>query len=380
MIWLNLLVIVVFIGLNAFFVAVEYAAVASRRSRLEVLTDKESHAGKIVQDWLENSKSRDRLIAANQVAITLINLAVGAVSENTFSTLLLPAFNAIQLPVGWDFLRSVLNSLPVILGLVIATGLQVVFGELVPKVAVLRSPEKFALFSAPWINIFIRVFRHFIGLLDWMARAVLRMFGFSQTEGMPLAMTAEEMKVLFSGSELEGVIEKPERDMLSAVIDFSELVVRQVSIPRTEIVGIEADAPLDEILKVISQNNLTKLPVFQENLDQILGVLHVKDLIEVLRGVDREEVKARDLMREALFVPDTIPVNELLRQFRSRRQHLAIVMDEFGGTAGLVTLEDLVEEIVGDYRDLFEFFSTAHTTASRWVHPGGWIDVDCRNQ
>ena len=241
-----------------------------------------------------------------------------------------------------------------VLGLIIATGLQVVFGELVPKVAVLRAPEKFALVSAPWIDLFIRSFRPFISLLDWMAGAVLQLFGLSQTEGIPSAMTVEEMKVMFSGSELEGVIEKPEREMLSAVIDFSELVVRQVSIPRTEIVAVEADANLDEILQVVSQNNLTKLPVYQDNMDQIQGVLYIKDLIEVLRGTDREDVKARDLMRETLFVPDTIPVNELLRQFRSRRQHLAIVMDEFGGTAGLVTLEDLVEEIVGDYRDSFE--------------------------
>ena len=140
MIWLNLLLVAVLIALNAFFVAVEYAAVASRRSRVEVLAENNSLASRIVHEWLENPKSRDRLIAANQVAITLINLAVGALSENTFATLLLPLFNAIQVPIGWELLRSILNALPVIIGLLIATGLQVVFGELVPKVAVLRSP------------------------------------------------------------------------------------------------------------------------------------------------------------------------------------------------------------------------------------------------
>ena len=315
-----------------------------------------------------------------QVAITLINLAVGAVSENTFAAMLLPLFARIQVPAAWDFVRHILNALPVVLGLIIATSLQVVFGELVPKVAVLRSPEKFALTAAPWMNWFIRVFKYFIILLDWMARSVLAMFGISSQEGESSAMTLDEMKVMFSGPELEGVIEKPERDMLSAVIDFSELVVRQVALPRTEIVAVEADATLEQILEVVSASHVTKLPVYEENLDQILGVLHVRDLIDVLKGPDAVGVTARQLMREALFIPETISVNDLLRQFRTRKQHLAIVMDEFGGTSGLVTLEDLVEEIVGDYRDSFESAPPPFQQLSGGVHPGGWADADRRDQ
>ena len=221
MIWINLLIIIFFIALNAFFVAVEYAAVASRRARLKVMVDKETAASRIVRDWLENPQSRDRLIAANQVAITLINLAVGAVSENTFSAIFQPLFQRILVPDNWSFLRQVLNALPVVLGLLIATGLQVVFGELIPKVAVLRSPEKFALISAPWMSWFIRIFRHFISLLEWMARAVLNLFGISSQDTLSSSMTIEEMKVMLNGPELEGIIEKPERDMLTAVIDFS---------------------------------------------------------------------------------------------------------------------------------------------------------------
>ncbi len=354
MIIYNLILIAFLISLNAFFVAVEYAVVASRRSRLEVVAERESRAARIVHEWLENSQTRDRLIAANQVAITLINLAVGAVSENTFAAIFMPIIQNIQIPQEFSVMYQIIQALPVILGLIIATSLQVVFGELVPKVAVLRSPEQFALAAAPWMVWFVRVFHPFISMLDWAARGVLRLFGISNESVRPASMTVEEMKVMLAGPELEGIIEKPERDMLSAVIDFSGLVVRQVSIPRTEIIGVEADADLDEILRAVSSKHVTKLPVYEDNLDQILGILHVKDLLDVLHGADRTEVKARELMREALFVPETISVNDLLRQFRIRRQHLAIVMDEFGGTAGLVTLEDLVEEIVGDYRDSFE--------------------------
>jgi CBS domain containing-hemolysin-like protein len=167
-------------------------------------------------------------------------------------------------------------------------------------------------------------------------------------------MSVDEMKVMFSGPEMEGVIEEKERDMLSAVLDFSGMVVRQVSIPRTEIIALESSATLPEIIKAFSENHVSKLPVYTDSMDQIVGILHVRDLIQVLQKPDEQRVTAGDLAREVLFVPETISVNDLLNQFRAKRQHLAIVVDEFGGTAGLVTLEDLVEEIVGDYRDSFE--------------------------
>lgn len=368
---INLLVIAIFIGINAFFVAVEYAVVASRRSRLEIIAEKETTASRIVRGWLEDTNMRDKLIAANQVAITLVNLAVGAVSEETFATLLQPLFAWITIPADWTVVTQIFHGLPVVLGLVIATGLQVVFGELVPKVAVLRNPEEFAMFSAPVMNVFVRIFRHFIALLDWSARVVLALFGIKEEDRQPSMMTLDEMKVMFAGPELEGLIEKPERDMLSAVIDFSELVVRQVSIPRTEIVAVEADANLDEILEIVSASHVTKLPVYEDSLDQVLGILHVRDLIDILRHTERNQITARNVMREALFVPETISVNALLRQFRAKRQHLAIVMDEYGGTSGLVTLEDLVEEIVGDYRDSFESAPPPFQTL-----PGGATLVD----
>ncbi len=354
MIVLNFLIIILCIGMNAFFVAVEYAAVASRRSRLETLGEKDSKALQIVRTWLEDPSSRDRLIAANQVAITLINLVVGALSENTFSAIFAPIFQRIQLLPNFAYLEKILQALPILLGLLIATGLQVVFGELVPKVAVLRSPERFALLSAPWMRVFIYIFRHFINLLEGTARFVLTLFGIDAHDTHPSSMSLDEMKVMISGPEMEGVIEEKERDMLSAVIDFGGMVVRQVSIPRTEIIALESSDDLDKILKTFSEHHVSKLPVYTESIDQITGVLHVRDVIQVLQQPAQRDVSAGDLAREVLFVPETISVNDLLNQFRATRQHLAIVVDEFGGTAGLVTLEDLVEEIMGDYRDSFE--------------------------
>jgi CBS domain containing-hemolysin-like protein len=142
--------------------------------------------------------------------------------------------------------------------------------------------------------------------------------------------------------------------MLHAIFDFGELLVRQVMIPRTEITGVEADASMDEILNVVNQSTYTKLPVYEDDLDLILGIIHVKDLLRVLSQPEDKAFNARSLLREPLYVPETLPVNDLLHKFRQNRQHIAIVMDEYGGTAGLITLEDLLEEIVGEVSDPFD--------------------------
>ncbi|HEX7974536.1 MAG TPA: hemolysin family protein [Anaerolineales bacterium] len=178
--------------------------------------------------------------------------------------------------------------------------------------------------------------------------------------------------MLVTASAEGGVVEADESEMLHAVFDFGELIVRQVMIPRTEVVAVEADTPLPEIISLVSESTYTKFPVYEENLDQIIGIVHVKDLLSAIQSV-KEPAKngqtsastdpsssnytARDIAREPIFVPETIPVNALLHQFRNNRQHIAIVMDEYGGTAGLVTLEDLLEEIVGEVSDPFDVFT-----------------------
>lgn len=165
---------------------------------------------------------------------------------------------------------------------------------------------------------------------------------------------------MVSGPEVEGVLEKPEQEMLSAIIDFGELVVRQVYIPRTEIIAVEAAATIQDMIETASTSGVTKLPIYEENLDHILGIVHLRDVMGAVQNLLQQgsnggpPVTARDLVREALFVPETISVNDLLYQFRARHTHVAIVLDEYGGTAGLVTLEDLLEEIVGDVQGPFD--------------------------
>lgn len=160
--------------------------------------------------------------------------------------------------------------------------------------------------------------------------------------------------MLVTASTEGGVVEAQESEMLHAIFDLGELVVRQVMIPRTSVIALEADTPLDEIIRVATQSTFTKFPVYEDSLDQILGIVHVKELLRAMQSPDCGECTARSLAREAIYVPETISVSALLQQFREYRQHIAIVMDEFGGTAGLVTLEDLLEEIVGEVSDPFD--------------------------
>jgi CBS domain containing-hemolysin-like protein len=352
-IW-NFLIILLLISLNAFFVSVEFAAVSSRRARIEILSAEGNTAARIVKEWLENPSSRDRLIAASQLGITMVGLVLGALGENTFQGLLLPVFNSLILPENLRFLTPVFSALPLILSLIIITGLLVVLGEMVPKVATLQQPERVALRSAQPMRLFSTIFKWFIDILDWATKLVLHLFGLKLVGEHSLIYTMDELKQIITESEEGGVLETPEREMIESVFDFGELMVRQVMVPRTEIVAIEAGTKLQEIIAMVKQHSYTKLPVYDTNLDQIMGILHVKDVLHVMDLPDCQDTTARDLARETLYIPETLPVNELLHQFRHNRQHIAIVLDEYGGTAGLVTLEDLLEEIVGEVSDQFD--------------------------
>lgn len=350
----NFLLILLLVALNAFFTSVEFAAVASRKSRIDLLADEGNPAAGIVKSWLENPLSRSRLIAACQLGITIVSLTLGAVGENTFQALLTPTFSRITLPSNFQRLTSLLAALPLVLSLIIITSIHVVLGEQVPKVATLRQPERIAMLGARPMRLFGKVFKWFIDIMDWATRIVLRIFGLKPVGEHSLIYTVDELKLMINESEEGGIIEQPAREMLESVFDFGELLVRQVMVPRTEIVAFEADTKLDEIISTVTNHTFTKLPVYEDDLDQIIGILHVKDVLRAMSQPDCQDTTAREMARDTLYIPETLPVNDLLHQFRHNRQHIAIVLDEFGGTAGLVTLEDLLEEIVGEVSDPFD--------------------------
>ena len=351
----NLLLILVLVSLNGFFVAVEFAVIATRRSRLDLIDHPNQLSMRLVRKWVEQPEARERLIAGSQLGITLVSLALGAVGENTFEAWLAPYFERIQLPATLAFSEHIFAALPLIIALTVVTSLHVVLGEQVPKVAVLRQPERFALLSAPVMSVFNTIFKWFVDVLDWATRMILKFVGMPAASSHTSRISLEEIKKIVSGPEVEGVLSKAEREMLSAVINLGDTLVRQISIPRFEIVAVEANTPLPEVIRVASENTITKLPVYEDSLEQIIGIAHILDLLEAMQSnPDYENMVVRDLAREALFVPETITVSSLLTQFRTRRRHMAIVLDEFGGTEGIVTLETLLSEIIGEVHNAFD--------------------------
>jgi CBS domain containing-hemolysin-like protein len=215
----HFLLILLLIALNAFFVSVEFAAVTSRKARIELLADEGNAAAQIVKTWIENPTTRDRLIAASQLGITIVSLALGAVGENTFQELLTPTFNQISLSPSLQRMTSLLAALPLVLSLIIITSLHVVLGEQVPKVATLHQPERIAMLAAQPMKVFTTVFKWFIDVLDWATRLILRIFGLQLVGGHSLIYTVDELKQMISESEEGGVLEMPEREMLESVFD-----------------------------------------------------------------------------------------------------------------------------------------------------------------
>lgn len=347
---LQLLLVMALIAANAFFVMVEFTVVASRRSRVDQLAAQGNRGARLMQRWLSDEHQRDRLIAASQLGVTVVSLALGDQGERTFELLLSPLVANAPLD---GTLASILRALPLVLSLIVVSSFHVVFGEQVPKVAALRAPEQTGTLLSRPMRAFEWLATPLVWLLDRAASGVVRSLGFEPSGAHSTLYSVEELKQIVRESEESGVLAEQEREMLDAVFDIRDLVTRQVMIPRTDIIMIDADARLDELITLTIESPHTKFPVYETDADNVIGVVYVKDLVKVL-SAPREQHTIRSLMRDVLLVPDTLPVENLLARFRNRRQQIAIVLDEFGGTAGLVTLADIVEELVGELADEFE--------------------------
>ncbi|MBI3761061.1 MAG: HlyC/CorC family transporter [Chloroflexi bacterium] len=343
---LRLLGVAVLVLANAFFVTAEFALVSVRRTRVDELIRQGNAPASFVKQALANP---DRFIAATQLGITIASLGLGWLGEPALGHLIEPLIDF--LPEQWLGLAS--HSISAAVAFAVITFLHVVIGELAPKSVALQNSERAALAVAQPTLWFERIFMPVIWLLNGAGNLLLKWMGIQPASGHQLVHSVEELKMLVRASEEGGVLEDEERDMLHAVFDFGDVVVRQVMIPRTEMIAIEADAPLDELIQLAVKHPLSKFPIYEGDLDHILGIVHTKDLVKV-QHAERRTTTVRGLMREAVFVPETTRGDDLLRQLRADRQHIAIVLDEYGGTAGLVTLDDLIAEIIGEVRDPFD--------------------------
>lgn len=351
----GLLIALGLVLLNAFFVATEFALVSVRRSRIEALIEEGNATARVVRSVISNL---DRYIAATQLGITVTSLGLGWVGEPALGHLIEPLMERVLEPIGHLLPAGAVQTTSAAaiggaIGFLIITFMHVVMGELMPKSIALQNPEVTALWVVRPIVLLARVFHLPIRALNGTGNALLRLIGVRPAQGHQLVHSVEELKILIRSSAQSGVLAGGEDDIMEAVFDMGETRARQLMVPRTEIVAFRADTPLAEVIDRVAESNLTKFPVYEEDLDQTIGILHTKDLLRVVRQ-NGMEATLRDLVRPALFVPESITISDLLNRFRQERQHLALLLDEYGGTAGLITLEDLLEELVGDVQDAFE--------------------------
>ena len=330
----------VLIAINAFFVFAEYSLAVSRKTRIAELAEQGNARARVVQQVMGDP---DRFFAGTQIGITLTSVAVGIVSEPAFTELFTYLLGGVEVP--WlPGLSAVVGGL---LGLFIASFFQIVLAELVPRSITLRAAERIALVVVAPMNTLAGLLRPAIWLLKNSSRLVLRLLGYGVNMADERLYSVDELRMLVEASEQGGLIESEQRDMLDAVFAFGDLPVREVMVPRTELVCVDVESPLEAVVQLLSAHPLSQLPVYEGSLDDIVGILHSKDMMRALLP-GAPALTIRELMRPPLFVPDTQRADELLHQFRHHHQSVAIVLDEYGGTAGLVTLGELLTEIVGE--------------------------------
>jgi putative hemolysin len=332
----ELVAVGVLILLNAFFVAAEYGLVTARRTRIVEL----QHRGnRRARDALRITSDPPRFIAAMQLGVTLTSLGIGALGEQALSRL---------------FDRVTATLVAVLLAYLILTFLHVVIGELVPKGIALGHSEGTALFVAAPVRLFFTVMGPVVWFLQRSTEIVLRWLGQKPPSAEDDVHSEAELRMLVSQSTEHGEIEQQEQEMLYKVFDFADKEAKDVMVPRPEVVALSIDLPPEQCLEAVMDSPFTRYPVYRESLDNVVGILHVRDLFRALRDRGMHEVKVEDIIRPAHIVPETKELAALLAEFRRANQHMAIVVDEYGDMEGIVTLEDLLEEIVGDIEDEFD--------------------------
>ena len=333
---LQLVAVGLLILLNGFFVAGEYSLVTVRRTRMRELADEGSRTARSV---VKITSDPPHFIAAMQLGVTLTSLAIGALGEQVLAGL---------------FDEWLATILAVLLAFLIITFLHVVVGELVPKGLALSYTERIALAVSAPVRLFFFVFKPLIWVLQRSSELAQRAIGVDPTFTEGQAHSEVELKMLLEVSTEHGEIEKGEREMLYKVFDFADKEVADVMVPRPDVVGLSIDLAPEEAMAAMLEAPYTRYPVYRETLDEIVGILHVRDLVASLHNGGGGTVALADLLRAPYVVPETKDLGALLADFRRTSQHMAVVVDEYGATAGIVTLEDLLEEIVGDIEDEFD--------------------------
>ncbi|HEV8344273.1 MAG TPA: hemolysin family protein [Candidatus Binatia bacterium] len=335
--------IVLLILANGFFAASEIAIIATRKTRIDTLLEKGARSAAAVAK-LKNDP--DRFLATVQIGVTLVSTLASAIGGVAATSFISPLIRSLPLPIlqEWaEFLAVILVVLPI-------AYLSLVLGELVPKSLALRSPEQIAFLVARPIDSFSRLTSFFVKILTVSSNAVLWLIG-GKDAGTASFISEEEVKSLIREGAAKGIFDETEKELIHSVFEFVDTPVKAVMVPRTQIHAIEVHTPSDEVVKSFVESGFSRIPVYETNLDNIIGILYHKD---IFRALQKGEFQVRNLLHQPFFVPSTLPISQLLKELQRRRIGIAIVVNEFGEVEGLVTIEDLLEEIVGEIRDEYD--------------------------
>jgi CBS domain containing-hemolysin-like protein len=337
----DLMLILVLVCINAFFVATEFAIVKVRESQIEIKANSGNSIAKESQYILKNLNA---YLSASQLGITLASLALGWVGEHAASDII----NSIFLYFNLDTNNATVSAISVGFAFTFITVLHIILGEQVPKTLAIYSPEKTTYFVTLPLRAFYIIFKPFIWVLNASSMFLLKIFGIESSERHD-DHSAEELKMLLEKGKEHGVIEQTEHELIEKVFNFNDTTVKQIMIPRTKMVALEASFSDKKILEIIDKEGFSRMPVYKDNIDDVVGIISTKDILKMAsRG---ETIVLSNYLKPAYFIPETKKINELMKDFQKKRLHMAIVIDEFGGTSGLVTMEDVIEELVGEIRD-----------------------------
>ncbi len=342
---INLLLVTLLIGLTGFFVASEFAIVKIRASRLDQLVaegNKKAVAAKKVVSNL------DEYLSACQLGITITALGLGWLGEPTVEAILHPLFEKV------DLNSSITSILSFVIAFSVITFVHVVIGELAPKTVAIQKAETITLNFSGSLILFYRVAFPFIWVLNNSARLITKLFGLKSVSESEMAHSEEELRIILSESFESGEINSSEYNYVNKIFDFDERIAKEIMVPRTNIVTLSANSDIDEVVSVINSERYTRYPVVDGDKDNILGVVNIKELLTTLVDKETEEANLQSFTKPVIRVIETIPIQSLLVKLQKERSPMAILLDEYGGTAGLVTIEDIIEEIVGEIRDEFD--------------------------
>src|SRR5689334_7296387 len=340
---LDLLVIALLTLLEAFFVAAEIALVSIRRSRVEQLVEEGSAGARRVRRLLDDP---GRFLAVSQLGLTFIGFFASAFAAVNLATQL----TKLLVSAGLD--PGTADAVSLVIVTILLSLFTIIFAELVPKSLALANPERFALALSVPIDFLARVLGPVIKLLTSVTRAIAGLFGASITSEANI--TAEELRLIVERGGEQGVLEAEEEQMINAVIELGDRRLHEVMIPRIAIVSLPASATIDEAIDLLVEEGHSRVPVYETSNDEIVGILYAKDLLPFLKSGSASRPALRSLLRTPVFVPESMSIDDLLHEFQRRKVHIAIVLDEYGGTAGLVTIEDQLEEIVGEVQDEYD--------------------------